>query len=62
LAEVVAGDLLPIFAEIEAQRQAEEHPGTLYAVIPDDAEETVSVAFRSPVWPRAAITTPALRA
>lgn len=58
VAQVLIEHLLPIPAEIEAERQAAQAPGTFFAVIPDDAEDVFSIAFRSPVW-RSATVLPA---
>jgi hypothetical protein len=44
--EVVLPDLLPITAEFESQKRAEQEPGTFYAVIPDHEEEVICVAFK----------------
>lgn len=36
------------YAEIKAERAARENPNTLFAVLPDDRQEILSIAHRLP--------------
>jgi hypothetical protein len=45
--EIVMEDLCPTSAEMKAHEAASRQPGTFFAVIPDDAEEVLSIAHRA---------------